>query len=58
MIILLIFLWQFLIPAAVIALFFDFRYSFKGKDNLEGMNKAMEKAGEFADKVKDEYEKL
>ena len=58
MIILLIFLWQFLIPAAVIALFFDFRYSFKGKDNLEGMNKAMEKAGEFADKVKGEYEKL
>lgn len=58
MLILLLFFWQFLIPAAVIALFFDCRYSFKGKDDLEGMNRAMEKAGEFADKVKDEYEKL
>lgn len=57
-VILLIFFWKFLIPAAIIALFFDCRYSFKGKDNLEGVNKAMEKAGEFAEKVKGEYEKL
>lgn len=58
MLILLFFFWEVLIPAAVIALFFDCRYFFKGKDNLDSMNKAMEKAGEFADKVKDEYEKL
>lgn len=58
MIILLIFFWKFLIPVAVIALFFDCRYCFKGKDKLDSMNRAMEKASEFADKVKDEYEKL
>ena len=37
---------------------FECRYSFKGKDNLDGVNKAMDKAGDLADRVKDEYEKL
>ena len=42
----------------IVALFFERRYSFKGKDNLDGVNKAMDKASDLADKVKDEYEKL
>lgn len=48
-------------PVAVIliaALFFGCRYSFCGKDELDGANKMMEKASEFVEKVKDEYEKL
>ena len=41
-----------------VALFFECRYSFKGKDNRDGVNKAMDKAGDLDDKMKDEYEKL
>lgn len=50
--------WDILIPIMIIALFFECQYSFRGKDQLKSANKAMEKASEFADKVKDEYEKL
>lgn len=53
-----LFLWHILIPVMLIALFFDCHYSFKGKDNLDGVNKAMDKASELADRVKDGYEKL
>jgi hypothetical protein len=42
----------------LIALFFDCHYAFFGKDDLGSANKAMEKASEMADKVKDEFEKL
>ena len=55
---LLLFTWKLLIPVMIVALFFECRYSFKGKDNLDGVNKAMDKAGDLADRVKDEYEKL
>ena len=55
---LLLFFWQILIPVMIVALFFECRYSFKGKDNLDGVNKAMDKASDLADRVKDEYEKL
>ncbi len=58
LVLLLLFFWKILIPVMVIALFFECRYSFKGKDNLDGVNKAMDKAGDMADRVKDEYEKL
>ena len=58
LILLLLFFWKLLIPAMIVALFFECRYSFKGKDNLDGVNKAMDKASDLADKVKDEYEKL
>lgn len=58
LVLLLLFFWKLLIPVMIIALFFECRYSFKGKDNLDGVNKAMDKAGNLADKVKDEYGKL
>ncbi len=50
--------WKLLLIALVVSLFFGYHYSFCGKDDLENANKVMEKASEFAGKVKDEYEKL
>jgi hypothetical protein len=50
--------WHVLVPVMVIALFFECRYSFCGKDNLDSANKCMDKAGKMADKVKDEFNKL
>lgn len=52
----LLFAWKIVLPAVVIALFFDCRYSFSGKDDLSPANKAMDKASEFAGKVKSEFE--
>ena len=52
----LLFAWKIILPAVVIALFFDCRYSFSGKDDLSPANKAMDKASEFAGKVKSEFE--
>lgn len=52
----LLFAWKIILPAMVIALFFDCRYSFSGKDDLSPANKAMDKASEFAGKVKSEFE--
>ena len=54
----LFFAWHVVVPALIVGLFFDCSYSFYGKGDLEQANKAMEKAGEFADKVKDEFDKL
>lgn len=54
----LLLVWQVVIPAMIMGLFLECQYSFRGKDDLDGVNKAMEKASEFADKVKDEYNKL
>jgi hypothetical protein len=50
--------WHILVPVMLVALFFDCHYAFFGKDDLEGANRAMEKASEMADRVKDEFEKL
>lgn len=50
--------WKPLLVVMIVVLFFGCQYSFCGKDDLAGANKAMEKASEFAGKVKDEYEKL
>lgn len=58
LVLLLLFFWKILIPVMIVALFFECRYSFKGKDNLDGVNKAMNKAGDLADRVKDEYDRL
>ena len=52
----LLFAWKIVLPAVVIALFFDCRYSFSGKDDLSPANKAMDKASEVAEKVKSEFE--
>lgn len=50
--------WKPLLIVMIVALFLGCQYSFSGKDDLAGANKAMEKASEFAGKVRDEYEKL
>lgn len=50
--------WRLVALVLAAGLFLGCQYSFCGKDDLEGANKMMEKASEFADKVKDEYEKL
>jgi len=51
-------IWEIIVPLMIVGLFFDFHYSFCGKDNLNDVNKAMEKASHFADKVRDEFEKM
>lgn len=50
--------WKLTLVALVAALFFGCRYSFEGKDDMEGANDAMEKVRKFTEKVKEEYEKL
>lgn len=57
-VLLLLFLFEIVIPVMLVSLFLDCHYSFSGKDNLEGANKAMDKASEMADRVKDEFNKL
>lgn len=52
----LFFAWHLILPVSIIALFFDCRYSFCGKDDLSPANKAMDKVGEVAQKVKTEFE--
>ncbi len=50
--------WHVTVIALIVGLFFDCKYSFCGKSDMKGVNEAMEKAGEFAGKVKDEFENL
>lgn len=50
--------WPLVLTCMVISLFFDCRYSFCGQDNMETANNVMDKAGEFAEQVKDEFSKL
>lgn len=50
--------WELILVVMIVALFFQCKYSFVGKDNLEEANRAMEKASEVADKLKEEYKKL
>lgn len=49
--------WEVVLIAMIVALFFDCRYSFVGKDELKSMNEAFNKASEFASQIKDEFEK-
>lgn len=62
LVILLLLVWQILIPLMIISLFFECRYSFRGEDDLSSVNSAMEKAGEvaseMAERAKDEFHKL
>ena len=50
--------WELSLAVMVVALFLGCRYSFCGKDDLSGINDVMDKAGNFADKVKQEYDNL
>lgn len=58
LVLVLLFALHVAIIALIVGLFLDCSYSFCGKGNLENANKAMEKAEEFADKVKDEFENM
>lgn len=57
LVLILLFAWQLAIPAMVISLFFECHYHFCGKADLSGVNDVMNKAGAFAEKVKEEYNK-
>lgn len=52
------FFWQWVLLAAVIGLLFDNRYSVRGRDEMKEVNEALDKAGDLAGKVKDEFEKM
>ena len=52
---LLLFFWHTLVPVMIIALFFQVRYSFAGKDDLKGMNDFMTSAGDMADQIKEGF---
>ncbi|MCR5205030.1 MAG: ubiquitin [Lachnospiraceae bacterium] len=55
MIVLLIFTFHVTLPVMLISLFFGVRYSFMGEADFETVNKAMDKAGEYVDNIKDEF---
>lgn len=55
MIVLLIFTFHVTLPVMLISLFFGVRYSFMGEADFDTVNKAMDKAGEYADNIKDEF---
>jgi len=55
MIVLLIFTFHITLPVMLISLFFGVRYSFMGEADFDTINKAMDKAGEYADTVKEEF---
>ena len=53
MLVILLFTWKILIPVMIIALFFGFRYSFEGKDELKDANKFMDTAGNVVESFKE-----
>ena len=52
---LLFFFWEPILPAMLISLFFGVRFHFAGEDAIEKPNRILEKAGDFARNVKDEF---
>lgn len=54
-VLLLIFFWEALAPAMLIALFFGIRYSFEGEEGADTANHILHKAGDFAQDVKNEF---
>ena len=54
-VLLLLFAWKYLVPLMILGLFFQFRYSFVGTDELRGANEFMEKAGDVVEDVKREF---
>ncbi|MBO5521473.1 MAG: hypothetical protein J5973_07365, partial [Eubacterium sp.] len=48
-------LWKPAIIVIIISLFFQVRYSFGGKDQMPKANEFMEKAGDAAEHVKEEF---
>ncbi len=54
LVILLIFMWYLVVPLLIVGLFFGFRYSFRGAQFTQSVNKVMEKASEMADDIRKE----
>ena len=48
--------WKVVLAVGVIALFFGFRYSFEGKDDLKQANDFMEGAGNVAESFKEGFQ--
>ena len=49
--------WRIVLPVMIISLFFWVRYSFTGEDDLSKANAFMDKVGNIADDVKEEFRK-
>ena len=54
-VILLLVFWEALFPVMIIALFFGVRYSFDGAGSAETANRVLNRAGDFANDVKNEF---
>ena len=50
-----LFFWKILLILMVVSLFFNCRYSFEGHEHLEEVNDAIQKAGDMADRMKQEF---
>ena len=55
LIVTLLFFWELLAPVMVIALFFNIRYHFSGKDDLKSVNEFMDSASNMASCMKSEF---
>lgn len=56
-VILLIVGWKVVLPLMILGLFFQFRYSVVGRNNLESVNDVLDRVGRSAEKVKEEITK-
>ncbi len=54
-VLILVFFWHTVLPVMIIALFFDVRYAFTGKDDLSEANRFMDKVGSMADEMSSEF---
>ncbi len=52
LVLLLVFTFWFTIPALVVGLFFGLSYRFKGLDGVDSVNRAMDKAADMAEQIK------
>ena len=54
-VLLLLFFWEVAAPVMLIALFFGMRYSFEGGEDTSTANAVLDKAGDFAEDIKNEF---
>ena len=57
LVVLLIWLWKILIPLMIVGLFFSFRYSFEGKDDLKEANDIMDNASHAVERMKEGFQR-
>lgn len=55
LILLLVFMFWWVLPLMVVGLFFGFRYSFSGHKAADAVNKAMDKAAQTAENIRDGF---